>query len=69
MKSDLEVECEKFTFIIEKLFDGSTKAQQLADSITSNTRITDMPVLGDALIKIALSLQKKPVISISTQTE
>ena len=41
----------------------------MAEQITYDTRITDMPVLGDALIKIALSLHKKASVSISTQTD
>ena len=66
MKSDLEIECDKFNFIIFKLLDGSEQGQQMAQKIHQDTKITDMPVLGETLIRIVLSLHKKESRTIST---
>ena len=59
MKTDLEIECDKFNFIISKLLDGSEQGQKMAQKINQDTKITDMPVLGETLLKIVLSLHKR----------
>ena len=66
MKSDLEIECDKFNFIVAKLLDGSDQGLKMAQRIHEDTKITDMPVLGETLIRIALRLHKKESRTTST---